>query len=94
VWIMPLGFNVGLRYFKGHNYETWQGNSLYEAKKYYSHFEVSRLFVFSRDFYLDFGCRFEFVDTDLAGYFEHAENRVWVALGGSIERFLTPKRRM
>jgi hypothetical protein len=93
VWMMPLGFNVGLRYFKGHDYETWQGDSLYEAKNYYSHFEVSRLFVFSRDIYLDFGFRFEFVDTDFAGYFEHAENRVWVRLGGSMEKFLAPNQR-
>lgn len=86
VWLTVAGLQTSLMVFKGHDFVAWKGNPLYRARDIYYYLETRKRLELAGVAWLEFGARFDFVDIAPADYFDHAENRLWVTIGGALDR--------
>jgi len=87
-WINIFGFNASALFYKGKNFQTWQGNRMYETNKPYWHIQLDHKTEFLNYFFFDWGFRLDFVDIKPQEYFDKTENQVWVEMGCHFEKKL------
>ncbi len=88
LWLSFYDFEASILFYKGHNYETWRGNTIYHTNKPYYHLELKRHLSFGDNLFLEFGFRFDFIETAPQDYFDHTEHQIWVQMGCDWERSL------
>jgi hypothetical protein len=79
-WIKPYGVLLSLAFYRGQDFECWNGNPLYQTDRPYYSLTVTRQFSLARAVKLDVGLKAECVDRTPGEYFEASENQVWLTL--------------
>jgi hypothetical protein len=82
------GVEIGLSFYKGDDYTTWEGNSLYQADVPYYFLDVNKTFTFKNNIFIDLGLRLDFMDITPADYFENGDNQIWIRMGGDFNKKL------
>jgi hypothetical protein len=86
IWILFAGVEIGVSFYKGDDFTTWEGNPMYQSDASYYFLEVNKSFVFEKNIFIDIGLRLDFMDMYPADYFENGDNQIWFRIGGSFNR--------
>ncbi len=79
-WIMLNGYKTTFSVFKGDNYHTWRGNTMYHTNDIYYYLQIDKTVDVAKNLYLDWGVRLDFVDISPNDYFLHSEHKLWITL--------------
>lgn len=88
IWVQFAGVEIGLSFYKGDDYTTWEGNPMYQADAPYYFLDVNKSFVFKQNIFIDIGFRLDFMDMYPVDYFENGDNQIWVRIGGDFNKMI------
>ncbi len=86
VWCSIRGVKIGISFFKGADYTTWEGNPMYQSDEPYYFIDVHKSFTFGQFLFIDFGARFDFLDMYPHEYFENGDNQIWFHMGYTLKK--------
>ncbi len=84
-WYMINSYKTSLQVFKGDNYQSWRGNSMYHTNDIYYFLQLEREIALMKNLTLEWGVRFDFIDITPDRYFEHTEHQLWISITNSFE---------
>lgn len=93
LWLVFFGFKVGLSFFQGHDFITWEGNPMYQSNAPYYFIDCSRSFSFTNRIFLNFGFRFDFLDMYPGDYFKNGDHQIWLNFGGQLTKIFRKKNK-
>ncbi len=79
-WWKLNSFRTTFSIYKGFDYHTWRGNSIYHTNDIYYYLQLDRTVSLRENVHFDWGVRFDFVDIPPSKYFDHFENQLWISL--------------
>lgn len=84
-WFKLNEFRTTFSIYKGFDYHTWRGNTIYHTNDIYYYFQLDRSVEIVKNLYFDWGVRIDFVDITPERYFDHFEHKLWISFRNCLD---------